>query len=263
MLRMMSDIVPALLACADGQLKTFQPALVRRCRADGDHGDQGLSRRLRQGLASSKDSTRPPKVEGVEIFHAGTRMLDGAKSRQWRPRAEHLRRRQDRERGASPRLCGDRARSTGRKASAAATSAGRRSSGRRLRISAVLPFLPHSVIARSTLVSRSSLFRRSADATDEQVSALFRQSLLNLLRCTRNDGFVADSLEMRLSQGERAMRRHLACMAALRQINPSGKIPLNPSGKSLLQIRPSHPTRGAARDRHERAVGCGGRGWRF
>jgi len=24
-------------------------------------------------------------------------------------------------------------------------------------------------------------------------------------------------------------------------------------------IRPSHPTRGAARDRHERAVGCGGR----
>ena len=27
-------------------------------------------------------------------------------------------------------------------------------------------------------------------------------------------------------------------------------------------VRPSHPTRGAARDRHERAVGCGGRGMR-
>jgi hypothetical protein len=43
----------------------------------------------------------------------------------------------------------------------------------------------------------------------------------------------------------------------MRQINPSGKIPLNPSGKSPLEIRSSHPMRGAARDRHERAVGCG------
>jgi len=43
--------------------------------------------------------------------------------------------------------------------------------------------------------------------------------------------------------------------------SPSRKnIPLNPSGKSGLPTRPSHPTRGAARDRHERAVGCGGRG---
>jgi hypothetical protein len=29
-----------------------------------------------------------------------------------------------------------------------------------------------------------------------------------------------------------------------------------------VTIRPSHPTRGAARERHERAVGCGGRGAR-
>jgi hypothetical protein len=36
-------------------------------------------------------------------------------------------------------------------------------------------------------------------------------------------------------------------------------ISLNLSGKSLLQARPSHPMRGAGRDRHERAVGCGGR----
>ena len=35
-------------------------------------------------------------------------------------------------------------------------------------------------------------------------------------------------------------------------------IPLNPSGKSALSTRPSHPTRGACA-RHERAVGCGGR----
>ncbi len=47
---------------------------------------------------------------------------------------------------------------------------------------------------------------------------------------------------------------------SLRQINPSGKISLNPSGKSLLQIRLSHPARGAYRDRHERGMGCGGRG---
>ena len=37
----------------------------------------------------------------------------------------------------------------------------------------------------------------------------------------------------------------------LRQNNPSGKISLNPSGKSPLQIRPSHPARGAYHDRHE------------
>ena len=51
MLRMMSDIVPALLACADGQLKNFDLRWYRRRRADRGHGDQGLSRRLRQGLA--------------------------------------------------------------------------------------------------------------------------------------------------------------------------------------------------------------------
>jgi hypothetical protein len=37
----------------------------------------------------------------------------------------------------------------------------------------------------------------------------------------------------------------------VRQINPTGKISLNASGKSLLQISPSHPARGAYRDRHE------------
>ena len=45
----------------------------------------------------------------------------------------------------------------------------------------------------------------------------------------------------------------------LRQINPTGNIPLNPSGKSLLQLRPSRSERGAYRDRHERGMGCGGR----
>ena len=48
------------------------------------------------------------KVEGVEIFHAGTVSKDGQHSRQWRPRAERLRLRQDRRRGAAARLCGGR-----------------------------------------------------------------------------------------------------------------------------------------------------------
>ncbi|SHG56629.1 hypothetical protein SAMN05444169_3085 [Bradyrhizobium erythrophlei] len=59
--------------------------------------------------------------------------------------------------------------------------------------------------------------------------------------------------------------------AGPRQNNPPGKspktlstpsrknIPLNVSGKSVIYLRASHPMRGAARDRHERAVGCGGR----
>jgi hypothetical protein len=52
---------------------------------------------------------------------------------------------------------------------------------------------------------------------------------------------------------------HFHGAAWLRQNNPTGKISLNLSGKSLLQIRPSHPATGAYRDRHERGMGCGGR----
>src|SRR5579871_6215261 len=40
-----------------------------------------------------------------------------------------------------------------------------------------------------------------------------------------------------------AARRH----THLRQINPTGRISLNLSGKSVLSARPSHPTRGALR----------------
>ncbi len=47
---------------------------------------------------------------------------------------------------------------------------------------------------------------------------------------------------------------HRAC---LRQNNPTGKIPLPPSGKSVVLIGPSHPIRGACA-RHER---CGGMRW--
>ncbi|MES5484222.1 phosphoribosylamine--glycine ligase [Bradyrhizobium sp. INPA03-11B] len=77
MLRMMSDIVPALLASIDGQLKNFDlrwypdPALTVVMAAKGYPGDYIKGTRI-DGLDNAA------KVEGVEIFHAGTVAKDGA-----------------------------------------------------------------------------------------------------------------------------------------------------------------------------------------
>ncbi|MDB5515647.1 MAG: phosphoribosylamine--glycine ligase [Tardiphaga sp.] len=77
MLRMMSDIVPALLASCDGQLKNFDlrwfpdPALTVVMAAKGYPGDYAKGTRI-EGLDEAA------KVEGVEIFHAGT-IADGDK----------------------------------------------------------------------------------------------------------------------------------------------------------------------------------------
>ena len=77
MLRMMSDIVPALIACADGQLKNFslrwfdEVALTVIMATKGYPGDYGKGSVI-EGLDDAA------KVEGVEIFHAGTK-ADGAK----------------------------------------------------------------------------------------------------------------------------------------------------------------------------------------
>jgi phosphoribosylamine--glycine ligase len=76
MLRMMSDLVPALLASADGQLKNFdlrwypQAALTVVMAAKGYPGDYAKGTRI-EGLGEAA------KVEGVEIFHAGTMAKDG------------------------------------------------------------------------------------------------------------------------------------------------------------------------------------------
>jgi phosphoribosylamine---glycine ligase len=76
MLRMMSDILPALLASADGQLKNFdlrwypEPALTVVMAAKGYPGDYQKGTRI-EGLDEAA------KVEGVEIFHAGTMSKDG------------------------------------------------------------------------------------------------------------------------------------------------------------------------------------------
>ena len=77
MLRMMSDIVPALIASADGQLKNFSlrwfddVALTVIMATRGYPGDYGKGSVI-QGLDDAAT------VEGVEIFHAGTK-ADGTR----------------------------------------------------------------------------------------------------------------------------------------------------------------------------------------
>jgi phosphoribosylamine--glycine ligase len=76
MLRMMSDIVPALLASCDGQLQHFnlrwfpEPALTVVMAANGYPGDYQKGTRI-EGLDDAG------RVEAVEIFHAGTIASDG------------------------------------------------------------------------------------------------------------------------------------------------------------------------------------------
>src|SRR3954469_24206967 len=77
MLRMMSDIVPAFLAACDGELKHFdlrwfpEPALTVLIAAKVYPGDYAKGTRI-EGLDDAA------KIEGVEIFHAGTVAKDGA-----------------------------------------------------------------------------------------------------------------------------------------------------------------------------------------
>ncbi len=76
MLRMMSDIVPAMLAACDGELKHFdlrwfaEPALTVVMAARGYPGDYAKGTRI-EGLEEAA------QVEGVEIFQAGTIAKDG------------------------------------------------------------------------------------------------------------------------------------------------------------------------------------------
>jgi phosphoribosylamine--glycine ligase len=76
MLRMMSDVLPALIACADGQLKNFSlrwfddVALTVIMATKGYPGDYGKGSVI-TGLDEAS------KIDGVEIFHAGTVAKDG------------------------------------------------------------------------------------------------------------------------------------------------------------------------------------------
>jgi phosphoribosylamine--glycine ligase len=77
MLRMMSDIVPAMLASIDGQLKNFDlrwypdAALTVVMATKGYPGDYKKG----TAIAGLDDAAT---VEGVEVFHAGTISRDGA-----------------------------------------------------------------------------------------------------------------------------------------------------------------------------------------
>ena len=76
MLRMMSDVLPALIACADGQLKNFSlrwfddVALTVIMATRGYPGDYGKG-----SVITGLDEAG--KIDGVEIFHAGTVVKDG------------------------------------------------------------------------------------------------------------------------------------------------------------------------------------------
>ena len=76
MLRMMSDIIPAMLAVCDGELKHFdlrwypEPALTVVMAANGYPGDYAKGTRV-DGLDEAA------QIEGVEIFQAGTVAKDG------------------------------------------------------------------------------------------------------------------------------------------------------------------------------------------
>jgi phosphoribosylamine--glycine ligase len=74
--RLMSDVVPALIAARDGMLKNFalrwypEVALTVVMAADGYPGDYARGSVI-GGLGEAET------IEGVEIFHAGTRREDG------------------------------------------------------------------------------------------------------------------------------------------------------------------------------------------
>jgi phosphoribosylamine--glycine ligase len=77
MLRLMSDLVPALVAACDGQLRNFDlrwypdAALTVVMATKGYPGDYGRGSVI-EGLDTAAE------VEGVEIFHAGTK-ADGTR----------------------------------------------------------------------------------------------------------------------------------------------------------------------------------------
>jgi phosphoribosylamine--glycine ligase len=76
MLRMMSDLLPALIACADGQLQHMSlrwyddTAITVIMATRGYPGDYSKGSRI-EGLDEAA------KIDGVEIFHAGTKLIDG------------------------------------------------------------------------------------------------------------------------------------------------------------------------------------------
>ena len=76
MLRLKSDLVPALFASRDGMLKIVRSALVPEAALTVVMAAKGYPGRLGSGsVIEGLDAAAA--VEGVEIFHAGTKAEDG------------------------------------------------------------------------------------------------------------------------------------------------------------------------------------------
>jgi phosphoribosylamine--glycine ligase len=76
MLRLMSDLVPALLACCDGMLKTFDLRWYDDAALTVVMAAKGYPGSYRKGSAIT-GLDEAAQIEGVEIFHAGTIEKDG------------------------------------------------------------------------------------------------------------------------------------------------------------------------------------------
>jgi phosphoribosylamine--glycine ligase len=77
MLRLQSDIVPALIASCDGQLKTFDVRWFNEAALTVVMAAKGYPGNYERG-SEIKNLDAAGKTEGVEIFHAGTK-ADGAR----------------------------------------------------------------------------------------------------------------------------------------------------------------------------------------
>ena len=104
MLRLMSDLVPALLAARDGQLKNFDlrwypdAALTVVMAAKGYPGHYSKGSVI-EGLDAAA------QIDGVGDLSCRHEGRWQSYRRQWRTGSQYMRARQDRSRGAEPRLC--------------------------------------------------------------------------------------------------------------------------------------------------------------
>jgi phosphoribosylamine---glycine ligase len=76
MLRLFSDLVPALLAATDGVLRNFDLRWVVEAAVTVVMAANGYPEHYARGSAI-EGLPSAAAVEGVQIFHAGTRMEDG------------------------------------------------------------------------------------------------------------------------------------------------------------------------------------------
>ena len=125
-LRLMSDLLPALVAARDGELEHFDlrwHAEASLCVVMAAKGYPGATPRAARSAASSAAS----EVEGRERSSTPAPRADGRPLlADRRPGAGRHRARRDRSREAQERAYAASTSSTGRRASAAATSAGAR-----------------------------------------------------------------------------------------------------------------------------------------